>query len=35
VLLGPCLVEEPTAVTVVPPATRCKVRCDGLFLTRS
>ncbi len=35
VLEGPCLVEETTAVTVVPSQTRCKVRCEGLFLTRS
>ncbi len=34
-LEGPCLVEETTAVTVVPPQTRCRVRCEGLFLTRS
>lgn len=35
VLMGPCLVEEPTATTVVPPATLAKVRPEGLFLTRS
>ncbi len=34
-LAGACLVEETTAVTLVPPGTHCKVLPQGLFLTRS